>query len=152
MPSGGYRQPGSPAAVSGPGALSQRTDGRPTATSLEQLSSGKYGETQDLSQVAGGAPVAVQSHAGNDALAAALQGGGLGFGGPSAQPGTPVTDGSQYGPGAGPEALQANDPVRAEAKRLSDSGVLKIMIHVADSDNANPDFRQYVRTLLAALA
>lgn len=150
MASGGYRQPSHPAAVSGPGALSARTDGRPTATSLEQLSSGKYGETQDLSQIAGGAPVA--AHAGNDALAATLQGGGLGFGGPSAQPGTPVTDGAQYGPGQGPEALQANDPLRAEAKRLSDSGVLAVMIHVADSDNANPDFRQYVRTLLAALA
>jgi hypothetical protein len=131
--------------------LSARTDGRPTATSLEQLSSGKYGETQDLSQIAGGAAVAAP-HAGDAALAQTLQGGGLGFGGPSAQPNTPVTDGSQYGPGQGPEALQANDPVRAEAKRLSDAGVLKVMIHVADSDNANPDFRQYVRTLLAALA
>lgn len=151
MASGGYRKPDHPAAVSGPGALSARTDGRPTVEALASLSSGKYGETQQLQQDASGAPVAAQPHAGNAALAGALSA-PPGFGAASGQAGTPVTDGSQYGPGSGPEALQANNPLRTEAQRLSQSGVLKLMIQVADSDDSSPDFRQYVRTLLAALA
>jgi hypothetical protein len=150
MASGGYRKPGSPAAVSGPGALSQRTDGRPTATSLEQLSSGKYGETQDLSQVAGGAAVSGPSM-GNQALASALQGGGLGFGQGTAQPQTPVTDGAQYGAGAGADALNANNPTRATAQQLAQKGILAVMVKVADSDDASAEYKQYVRTLLAAL-
>lgn len=149
MAHGGYRAPSHPAAVSGPGALSARTD-QPTVQQLTALSSGKYGETAQLQQDASGAAVA-PPHAGNAALAGALQA-PPSFGDATGQPNTPVTDGAQYGPGQGPEALQANDPVRAEAKRLSDSGYLDVMIHVADSDDASPQFRQYVRTLMAALA
>lgn len=149
MAHGGYRAPSNPAAVSGPGALSQRTD-QPTVEQLTALSSGKYGETAQLQADASGAPVAPQNHAGNQALAAAI-GGQPSFGAPTAQPGVPVTNGAQYGPGVGPEALQANDPTRQEAQQLAQSGVLKVMMQVADSDDATDSFRQYVRTLIAAL-
>jgi hypothetical protein len=147
---GGYRAPGSPAGASGPGALSQRTD-QPTVEQLTALSSGKYGETAQLQSDASGAPVAPQNHAGNQALAAAIQNPG-GFGAASAQPGTPVTDGAQYGPGMDASALQANDPTRKEAQQLAQSGVLKVMMRVADGDDATDAFRTYVRQLIAALA
>lgn len=153
MASGGYRAPEHPAAVSGPGALSARTDGRPTVEGLASLSSGKYGETQALQADASGAPVAASSgppHAGNLALAQAMQGGGS-FGDPTAQAGTPVTAGSQYGPGPGPEALQANDPTRAEAQRLAQDGTLAALIITSQQDGVSNDFKQYVRALIAAL-
>lgn len=150
---GGKRTPAKPAAVSGPGALSARTDGKPTVGALDQLSSGKYGETAALNQVAGGAPVSAPSgpSMGSQALAGALQQGGLNFGASSAQPNTPVTAGAQYGPGPDQSALTQNDPVRQEAQQLQQSGVLPLMIRVADSDSATPGYRQYVRTILAAL-
>lgn len=45
---GGYRRPTNPAPVSGPGALSQRTDGGPT----DMLASGgPYGSRQDMQQL-----------------------------------------------------------------------------------------------------
>lgn len=144
---GGYRKPGKPAAVSGPGALSQRTDGG-AVHMAEALSSGKYGETSNLQQIAAGAPA---PHAGNDALMQAMNGPAT-FNAPTNMPNTPVTAGAAYGPGAGPEALQANDPLRAQAQQLAQSGVLSVMMKVADSDDATPDFRSYVRTLVAALA
>lgn len=148
MASGGYREPSNPAPVSNPGAGSARTDGGPVHAA-EALSSGKYGETQDLGSIAGGAPS--QPSAGSVALAGAIQGQST-FADASGQPNEPVTAGAQYGPGPGPEALQANDPTRAEAKQLQQSGVLALMMKVADSDDATPDYRAYVRSLLAALA
>ncbi len=150
---GGKRTPAHPAAVSGPGKFSARTDGKPTVGALDSLSSGKYGETQALSQVAGGAPVSAPSgpSMGNQALGAALSQGGLGFGAGTAQPNTPVTAGSQYGPGPGPEALTANDPTATEAQHLAQQGVLPVLIHMADQDDATPYFKQYVRQLLGAL-
>lgn len=149
---GGKRTPAKPAAVSGPGALSARTDGGPTVGALDQLSSGKYGETQALNQVAGGAPVAASGPSvGSQALAGALSQGGLNFGAPSAQPNTPVTAGSQYGPGPDQSALQQNDPTRQTAQQLQQSGVLPLMIRVADSDGASDAYRRYVRIIIAAL-
>lgn len=150
---GGKRTPAHPAAVSGPGALSARTDGKPSVQSLEQLSTGKYGETQALSQVAGGAPVSAPSgpSMGSQALAGALSQGGLNFGAPSAQPNTPVTAGSQYGAGPDQSVLQANDPVAAEAQHLAQSGALPALVYMSDQDDATPYFKQYVRQLLGAL-
>ena len=51
---GGYRRPTNPAPVSGPGALSRRTDGmQPRAT----LPDAKYGEQQAFQQAQGAAPM-----------------------------------------------------------------------------------------------
>jgi hypothetical protein len=58
---GGYRRPNNPAQVSGPGALSQRTDGKPGETMKQAqryISGMPYGEAGELNAVAGSAPLA----------------------------------------------------------------------------------------------
>lgn len=50
MPRGGYRKPNNPAAVSGPGALSRRTDGGPTQGAMEMPAS-QYGERKALQEL-----------------------------------------------------------------------------------------------------
>src|SRR5687767_7633159 len=54
---GGHHPPHSPAPVSGPGAMSARTDGG-AANPILLRTGGKYGERQALEQVAGAAPLA----------------------------------------------------------------------------------------------
>lgn len=147
MASGGYREPSNPAPVSNPGAGSARTDGGPVRMA-EALSSGKYGETQALGSIAGSEPT--QPSAGSVALAGAIQG-QPSFGNASDMPNQPVTNGAQYGPGAGPDALTANNPLATEARTLAKTGALAAMIRVADSESATPAFKQYVRQLLAVL-
>ena len=57
---GGYRQPRNPAAVSGPGALSQRTDGGAGSTKqpIRVPSGGRYGERKAATEQQAAAPMA----------------------------------------------------------------------------------------------
>ena len=57
MARGGYRKPSNPAPVSGPGALSRRTDGGPTQAAKRIPAGGKYGERKALSELQSGAPM-----------------------------------------------------------------------------------------------
>jgi hypothetical protein len=57
MPRGGYRKPNNPAPVSGPGALSRRTDGGPVQAAKEMSSGGKYGERKALQELQQSAPM-----------------------------------------------------------------------------------------------
>jgi hypothetical protein len=57
MPKGGYRKPGNPAPVSGPGALSRRTDGGPTQGAKPIAANGQYGERKALQQMQTAAPM-----------------------------------------------------------------------------------------------
>lgn len=59
---GGYRKPGRPAPVSGPGALSQRTDGGPTQ-GARYMRGGPYGEGQEMMGLQQAAPMAAQPKA-----------------------------------------------------------------------------------------
>lgn len=57
---GGYRRPNNPAPVSGPGKLSQRTDGGPGETMKQAqryISGMPYGEAGELNSIAGAAPL-----------------------------------------------------------------------------------------------
>ena len=95
MPKGGYRQPMNPAPVSGPGALSQRTDGGATEglTQPQQRYSGMaYGENKSVNDQQGGAALA-----GNPFPMADL----LTLDAPSARPNEPITHGINLGAGAG---------------------------------------------------
>lgn len=58
MPRGGYRKPNNPAPVSGPGALSRRTDGGPTQPVRPIPSGGQYGARKDMMELQSGAPMA----------------------------------------------------------------------------------------------
>ena len=57
MAKGGYRKPANPAPVSGPGALSRRTDGGPIQGAKEIPGGGKYGERKALADMQSGAPM-----------------------------------------------------------------------------------------------
>src|SRR5690606_28984925 len=100
---GGNQPPANPAPVSGPGALSQRTDGQP----IQDMPNADYGENQTFREVQSGAPMAGGGNA-------AQAGGGqmqdplaslVGLGSPTQAAGTPITDGASAGPGRGPDAL-----------------------------------------------
>lgn len=101
---GGYQAPNNPAPVSGPGALSRRTDGGP-GQPIRVPTGGSYGDAQQLQQLQQAQPLA-QSPGGAAGL---LQGLNIpeviGLGEPTQQPDVPVTDGAAMGPGAGSEAL-----------------------------------------------
>ena len=97
---GGYQKPSQPAAASGPGALSQRTDGNVPA--LQRTGLG-YGENKAVNEQQSAAPISP----GSGVPPAPGQGGpppGFGPAGafsPTGRPGEPMTAGTDFGPGAG---------------------------------------------------
>lgn len=99
MPSGGYRKPANPAAVSGPGALSRRTDGGPQ--SIQPIpASGQYGERKAMQELQASAPMA-----GNPIPTPRPQMPVPGLFDQTQNPSEPVTAGNPLGPGPGPDAL-----------------------------------------------
>lgn len=116
---GGYRRPGSPAAVSGPGALSQRTDGGPGGLEYSGLG---YGENKAVNDLAASAPMGQPS----SGAPAPAQGGGPrlspdGIFGMTDRPGEPITAGVGSAPPPIPDddvdytlrAVIASDVVRS---------------------------------------
>lgn len=59
MPRGGYRKPANPAPVSGPGALSRRTDGKQPVMNIG--AGGNYGDAKDFREIQGGATMQQQA-------------------------------------------------------------------------------------------
>jgi hypothetical protein len=112
------------------------------------LPDAQYGENQQYQEIQAGA--AVPQAAGPSTATTSLFNQLTPISAPSAQPGTPVTDGAMYGPGQDPSALGLDNPLKQQAQQLGQSGILAVMIRVADSDTATPEFKQYVRALLAA--
>lgn len=104
---GGPRTPRNPAAVSGPGALSARTDGGPTQP-IRLAPGGPYGSRQDLAQQQRAAPLpdrqaATPSPTPQGARRPApspLQGAGPDLFAPTRRPNEPITAGAATGPGA----------------------------------------------------
>lgn len=103
MARGGYRQPNNPAPVSGPGALSQRTDGgaidgmTQPARYISGLGYGKGKETYDMQTAA---PMQ-----GND-IPAMPAPQAVPLSAPTMRPDEPVTAGIDMGPGPGSEAIR----------------------------------------------
>jgi hypothetical protein len=100
MAQGGYRKPENPAPISGPGALSQRTDGGPTQPA-KYISGLPYGEGQATYDQQTAAPMAsnnspqptLQMPAPTPLMA------------PTERPDEPVTAGIDIGPGPGSEVM-----------------------------------------------
>jgi hypothetical protein len=114
---GGYRRPSNPAPVSGPGALSQRTDGRQGA---RYMSGGEYGEGQEMMDLQTSAPM-------SEAPAQPRMRRGQGAGrvmeegprptplfAPTERPDEPITAGAPFGPGPGPAASPATPNGRSD--------------------------------------
>lgn len=105
MPRGGYRKPGNPAPVSGPGKLSRRTDGGPQQ-GPKVAPGGKYGERKQLMEQQQAAPMAAQQKIPNKAVGMEAKPLPLvGLTEPTQRPNEPLTQGSPFGPGPGPEML-----------------------------------------------
>ena len=101
---GGKRTPRNPAPVSGPGQLSQRTDGGPQQT-LANMTGMPYGENAEFNTMQAAAPM---SAAGQTTARAPRPkqsrsgGGGVPLFSPTQRPDEPVTAGAPFGPGDGP--------------------------------------------------
>jgi hypothetical protein len=120
---GGYQAPNNPAPVSGPGALSQRTDGGPTqpARYISGLPYGQGGETYS-NQVA--APMA-----GNTMGSSAMSGEGLvqmemptELMAPTSRVNEPIENGINIGPGAGSEAMNlpnTKEPISITMRKIA---------------------------------
>jgi hypothetical protein len=94
---GGYRQPNNPAPVSGPGALSQRTDGGAIdgmQQPMQQYTGFAYGENKALNDQQAGAPMAETAGMPNAFDILSLDA-------PTQFPDEPISAGADYGPGPG---------------------------------------------------
>ena len=140
MPSGGNHPPANPAPVSGPGALSRRTDGGPTSQPQMLASGGPYGSRKDMAEIQGGA----------DMQGSTPPPQGIPFDAPTQNPGEPVTAGAALGPGIGPEAAGIKNDEQATAEQMRP--LLKSLEVVANLPGSNPQTRSYVRKLRARLS
>lgn len=118
---GGYRRPANPAPVSGPGSLSQRTDGGPGAKqAAAKLPDAGYGEQQDFQAIQQGAPIAKGPQPAGDAgtlqPATAMP---TPLDAPSGRPGEPVTHGADAGDGPGMSSLGLFNPDDMAANDVS---------------------------------
>lgn len=145
---GGVRTPATPAPVSGPGAMSARTDG-----GVMNPNAPAYGENLELQNLQSQAPVAGSAGAPASPGGAPVAAGGptaIPLGAPS-QDGRPVTAGAAAGAGPGLEALGIpTDPMSeklADQKAL-DPGLVKALIAASMRGDATPSFRRMVRSVL----
>jgi len=126
---GGFNNSG--AALSPPGALSQRTDMQ--AQPAMAMPNAAYGEQQAFQEIQGGAPLA-----GGPAMPTPVP-----MSAPTMSPGEPLTAGAPVGPGPGLEALQGNDVFSQDMKMIA-KYLPQFEVMAADEDT--PDsFRQFVR-------
>jgi hypothetical protein len=146
---GGARTPANPAVVSGPGALSARTDG-----GVMNPNSPSYGEGATLDNLKSSAPLA---GAARQPAPAATSGNKFAeqppLSAPSTNPDQPVTAGADQGAGAGSSALNLpqtpGDERRADVAAIGPAA-MKALIAAAAEPDATPSFRRLVRTALYA--
>jgi hypothetical protein len=101
---GGMRRPSNPAPVSGPGALSRRTDGQ----GAKYIAGGEYGEGQEMMDLQTSAPMskapaAPRPRTGRQVVSEEMAPPTPLFA-PTERPDEPITAGAPFGPGPGPTA------------------------------------------------
>lgn len=143
--------PQNPAGVSGPGALSKRTDGGP-AQALRDLPDAKYGENSQFQALQQGASLSaspnpqgqVQSFDQNSLPPNPAAGQVVPLSAPSGRPEEPVTSGAAVGAGPGPEAIasQPQQVAQQDIGKLSQS--LPFFEMMANMPDANPSTRLLV--------
>lgn len=145
MAAGGYQQPNNPAPVSGPGAMSQRTDGGPTQ-SAKYMSGLPYGQGQAQMQQQTSAPMA-----GNPVASAQVSAGSaeqapqipstIGMFEPTQRPDEPITAGMDFGPGPDSSVLgMPNLPKQ-------DDPTIRAIQALYMQDPRNEDLRLMIETL-----
>lgn len=147
---GGYQAPNNPAPVSGPGAMSQRTD-----QPIQRLANAAYGEQKNFQQIQQGAPMAAGPVPSGGPPPSAFRAAAGNAGGgnavvplhaPTQRPGEPVTTGAASGAGAGPEALNLPSSVNQQ-DFMALRPALPMLQFLANLPGAHPGSQQFVRYL-----
>lgn len=134
MPRGGYQQPAHPAAVSGPGALSARTDGGAAGGGSQPIADPRYGEQQDFHDIQGGANIAAEAQ------------NLVPLDAPTQNPGEPVTAGASLGAGVGPQAIGLQmDDSKADYENMKP--LIPGLELIANLPGSNASTRTFVRKL-----
>jgi hypothetical protein len=126
---GGFNNSG--AALSPPGALSQRTDMQ--SQSPMAMPDAAYGEQSEFQQLQGGAPMA----------GAPMTPPPIPMGAPTMRPGEPLTAGAPIGDGPGPEILPSNDPYSQDMQLIA--RYLPQFESMAAQEDTPDSFRLFVR-------
>ena len=140
MARGGYQKPSNPAPVSGPGALSRRTDGGGTGQPQQRLANAAYGEQKAFGEIQAGASMARAERPPMPQVTP--------IGAPTMRPDEPVTAGVPMGPGPGPEVLGLKttaDTQLADMNKLS--RYLPLMEKYATSPASSGTLKSFVRYL-----
>jgi hypothetical protein len=139
---GGYQAPNNPAPVSGPGALSQRTDGGPADTQAAQYVSGlPYGEGQAMMNMQQAAPMAASAQQAPAPI--------VPLNAPSMRPEEPVTAGANAGPGPDMSSLGlgAKDVAADENFKATLSSYMPVLTFIASRPNTTPETRNFIKQL-----
>lgn len=136
--------------VPGPGQFSERTD-KAVSGANASLPNAQYGENKDYQEQKSGAKMAstpsTPSGPNMQDLSANAAANVVGFGEPTAQADTPVTDGAALGAGAGPEALSSSQPP-ADSRTLS---YLPALIFMANQPGSSDSARNLVRQIQSTM-
>ena len=113
---GGKRTPANPAPVSGPGRMSQRTDGGPQQVQAE-MSGMPYGENAEFNTMQSAAPMSATpamrpSRGGKAASPARGSSPMVPLFSQTQRPDEPITAGAPFGPGDGPMMMNTSAPTR----------------------------------------
>lgn len=145
---GGYRPPTNPAPISGPGAMSARTDG-----GVMNPASPSYGEVADVNSLKQAAPMAPSAQASPQAAPVDPTASVVGLSAPTQRPDVPVTDGAALGPGQGTSALgipqSPSQLARADVQALG-PGFVQAIIASAQRVDAPPSVKALARAVVFA--
>lgn len=134
---GGYREPSEPAAVSGPGSLSARTDGSAVnPPPLDRQASPQVVQGQVVPPSGGGGGASPR-----DAIPGLMD--------DSNRPDEPVTSGVSVGPGIGPVGAGLVEPVTIDKRELAPM-IARLDI-LANLPSSTAETRRWVRELKGRL-
>ena len=157
---GGYQAPTNPAPVSGPGALSQRTDGGPGSKQAARYVSGlSYGQGQELMSTQNAAPM--EAAASTSPVPSGIPVGGgtpqpmpqgqpvTPLNAPTMRPNEPVTSGANVGPGPDMNSLglNASDMQGDKAWQARLASYMPVLNFVADQPHTSAETRNIIRQL-----
>lgn len=150
MTSGGLHPPANPAATSGPGALSQRTDGKQP---VMDISNGKYGDTGQMQSIQQGAAIPQTPPADGGAAATPVDQGPppTPINAPTENPSEPVTAGASAGPGPGTAALNLPPGDTPQQLRAVFAPILPALLAQSQSGYATQAYKDSVQALLASM-
>lgn len=159
---GGYQRPENPAAVSGPGKYSQRTDGGPSVADAKQaaqyISGMPYGEGKEINEIAQSAPLAADPNAMGNSPMAAMNAMPTPttvtpFSAPTERPNEPVTTGVPVGAGSNRLSAEATAPAVAlsAADKEKSLMILGLLSQAADRPDASLATRNMLRRLRGML-